>query len=154
MKIEFSVPEKYSSQIKNGMPVEFTLEGSDKAYKANVLAKESSVDEMTRNLRVRAVVVGTDEYLVPGTFAKLVIILGRDENALMVPNNSIIPQARNKEVAVYRGGITKMTEVTTGVRDSTLIQVLTGLNAGDTVITTGLLFLKPGSKVELTKIAN
>jgi len=154
MKIEFSVPEKYSSEISNGLPVEFTLEGNEKTYKANVLAKESSVDETTRNLRVRAIVQGTDAYLVPGTFAKVVMILGRDDNAIMIPNNAVIPQARNKEVAVFNGGITKMTAVTTGIRDSTMIQVTSGLKPGDTLITTGLLFLKPGSPVKLSKIEN
>jgi membrane fusion protein, multidrug efflux system len=154
MKIEFSVPEKYSTQINNGMPVEFTVEGSDKTYKANVLAKESYVDEATRNLRIRAVVQNIDAFMVPGTFAKVNMILGRNDNAMMIPSNSVIPQARNKQVAVYRGGKAFMTDITTGVRDSSQIQVTEGLMPGDTVITTGLLFVKNESKIKLTKIVN
>lgn len=152
MKIEFSVPEKYSTQIRNGMSVIFTLEGSGKTYKANVLAKESYVDEATRNLKIRAVVQNPDEFMVPGTFAKVNMILGRNDNALLVPNNAVVPQARNKQVAVYRGGLAVMTNITTGVRDSSRIQVITGLNAGDTVITSGLLFVKNDSKIKLSKI--
>jgi membrane fusion protein (multidrug efflux system) len=154
MKIEFSVPEKYSSQIKNGMPIDFSIEGSDKTYKANVLAKESYVDEATRNLRIRAVVQNIDAYMVPGSFAKVNMILGRNDNAMMIPSNAVIPQARNKQVAVFRGGISAMTDITTGVRDSSMIQVTSGLNPGDTVITTGLLFVKNDSKIKLTKIVN
>jgi membrane fusion protein (multidrug efflux system) len=152
MKIEFSVPEKYSTQISNGMPVVFTVEGSDKTYRANVLAKESYVDEATRNLRIRAVVQQPDAFMVPGTFAKVNMILGRNNNAFMIPSNAIIPQARNKQVAVYRGGVALMTDITTGVRDSSRIQVTSGLQAGDTVITTGLLFVKNDSKIKLSKI--
>jgi membrane fusion protein (multidrug efflux system) len=152
MKIEFSVPEKYSTQISNGMGVVFTVEGSDKTYRANVLAKESYVDEATRNLRIRAVVQQPDAFMVPGTFAKVNMILGRNNNAFMIPSNAIIPQARNKQVAVYRGGVAAMTDITTGVRDSSRIQVTSGLQAGDTVITTGLLFVKNDSKIKLTKI--
>jgi len=152
MKIEFSVPEKYNTQITNGMGVVFTVEGSDKTYRANVLAKESYVDEATRNLRIRAVVQQPDAFMVPGTFAKVNMILGRNNNAFMIPSNAIIPQARNKQVAVYRGGVAFMTDITTGVRDSSRIQVTTGLQAGDTVITTGLLFVKNDSKIKLSKI--
>ncbi|HLO81975.1 MAG TPA: efflux RND transporter periplasmic adaptor subunit [Chitinophagaceae bacterium] len=154
MKIEFSVPEKYSSQIKNGMPIDFSIEGSDKTYKAYVLAKESYVDEATRNLRIRAVVQNIDAYMVPGSFAKVNMILGRNDNAMMIPSNAVIPQARNKQVAVFRGGLSAMTDITTGVRDSSMIQVTSGLNPGDTVITTGLLFVKNDSKIKLTKIVN
>jgi len=152
MKIEFSVPEKYNTQITNGLPVVFTVEGSDKTYRANVLAKESYVDEATRNLRIRAVVEQPDAFMVPGTFAKVRMILGRNNNAFLVPSNAVIPQARNKQVAVYRSGVAVMTDITTGVRDSSRIQVTSGLQAGDTVITTGLLFVKNESKIKLSKI--
>jgi membrane fusion protein, multidrug efflux system len=154
LKIEFSVPEKYSSQIRNGLSLEFSTEGSSKTYKATILARESSVDETTRNLRIRALVQGVDEFMVPGSFAKVKMILGRNDNALMIPSNSVIPQARNKQVAVYRNGIADMVAITTGARDSTDVQVLTGLKAGDTLITSGLLFVKPQSKIKLTKIVN
>jgi membrane fusion protein (multidrug efflux system) len=110
------------------------------------------VDEATRNLRIRAVVQQPDAFMVPGTFAKVNMILGRNNNAFMIPSNAIIPQARNKQVAVYRGGVALMTDITTGVRDSSRIQVTSGLQAGDTVITTGLLFVKNDSKIKLSKI--
>ena len=155
MKIEFSVPEKYSSQIKNGLTLDFSIDGSSKEYKANILARESSVDENTRNLRIRAIVQGgADQYLVPGTFAKVRMILGENRNAIMIPSNAVIPQARNKQVAVYKGGIAAMVKVETGVRDSTNVQVVDGLSAGDTLVTSGLLFIKPGAKLKLSKIVN
>lgn len=154
MKIEFSVPEKYSSQIRNGLELDFTTEGSDRTYKAAILARESSVDENTRNLKIRAVVKSPDGYLVPGSFAKVRMILGENNQAVMIPSNAVIPQARNKQVAVYRNGEVDMVQITTGVRDSSNIQVVTGLTAGDTLVTTGLLFVKPKAKLKLTKIVN
>jgi membrane fusion protein (multidrug efflux system) len=82
------------------------------------------------------------------------MILGRNDNAIMIPSNAVIPQARNKQVAAYRNGIAKMVKIETGVRDSSMIQVINGLQAGDTLITTGLLFVKPESRIKLTKIVN
>ena len=155
MKIEFSVPEKYSAQINNGLTLDFMLDGSTKSYKANVLAREGSVDQNTRNLRIRAVVQGgADQFLVPGTFAKVGMILGENRNAIMIPSNAVIPQARNKQVALYRGGMASMIDIDTGIRDSSNVQVLSGLKAGDTLVTSGLLFIKPGTKLKLSKIVN
>ena len=65
---------------------------------------------------------------------------------------SIIPQARDKKVIVYRGGKPDFKVVTTGIRDSTFVQIIDGLNVGDTIITTGLLAIRPDSKITLTKV--
>lgn len=152
LKIEFSVPEKYSSQVSNGASLNFTIDGSDKIYGATVSATESKVEENSRSLRVRAVVKGQDKFLVPGAFARVKFILDQNNKALMVPSQAIIPQARNKQLILYRGGKADFETITTGVRDSSNVQVLTGIQPGDTVITTGLLFLKQDAPVQLTKI--
>jgi membrane fusion protein (multidrug efflux system) len=153
-KLEFSVPEKYSAQITPGLPVELLMDGTGNLFTASVLARESSVDQTTRNLRVRALINEDDPLLVPGSFSKVRLILGRNDRAIMIPSNAIIPQARNKQVAVYRSGKASMEQVTTGIRDSSLIQVLSGLNPGDTLITTGLLFVKSGSNIRFSNLKN
>jgi membrane fusion protein, multidrug efflux system len=152
LKIEFSIPEKYSSQLRSGMEVDFNVEGSPHKYKAAVSATESSVEQNTRNLKVRALIRGIDKYLIPGNFAKVTMILGRNENAIMIPSQAIIPIARGKQVVTLKNGIVSFNNITTGVRDSTRVQVLSGLSKGDTLITTGLLFIRPDSKLKLTKI--
>lgn len=152
LKIEFSIPEKYSSQIRNGMEVNFSVEGSPNVYKAAISATESSVEQNTRNLKIRAIVKKGDRYLVPGNFAKVELILGKNENAIMIPSQSIIPVARGKQVVKLKDGQVLFINVTTGVRDSSRVQIIEGLSAGDTLITTGLLFIRPDSKLKLTKI--
>jgi membrane fusion protein (multidrug efflux system) len=152
LKLEFSIPEKYSSQVSQGMPIRFTVEGSDAEYKASVSAKQSSVDLDTRNLTVRAVVNDADSRLVPGSFAKVNIILGRNDRAIMIPSQAILPVARGKQVVLYKGGEVIFRNVLTGVRDSANVQVLDGLTEGDTLLTTGLMFLRPDSKVRLSKV--
>ncbi len=152
MKIEFSIPEKYSAQIKNGLDVNFNIDGSPDTYKATIIATESSVEQNTRNLRVRAAIKSPDKFLIPGNFAKVTVILGRNENAIMIPTESVLPVSRNKQVVVYNGGKANFVSITTGIRDSTRVQVLDGLKMGDTIITTGLLFLRKDSNVKLAKI--
>jgi membrane fusion protein (multidrug efflux system) len=152
LKIDFSIPEKYSAQIRKGMEVDFQLEGSPNTYRAAISATESSVEENTRNLRIRAIIHNPDAYLTPGNFAKVSIIMGRNENAIMIPSMSVIPVARGKQVVVLKNGKPLFTNITTGLRDSTMVQVTEGLKTGDTLITTGLLFIRPDSKLKVTTV--
>ncbi|HEV8282691.1 MAG TPA: efflux RND transporter periplasmic adaptor subunit [Chitinophagaceae bacterium] len=149
LKIQFSVPEKYGSEIKNGQHISFKVNGSPKTFSAAVIATETSIGEDTRSLTVRALVNNNDPALIPGTFANVEMILGNNPNAIMIPNSAVLPQGRKKQVFVFKNNKALPTEITTGVRDSANVQVLTGLFPGDTLITSGLLFLRPGSDVKL-----
>lgn len=152
LRLDFSVPEKYISQAKNGTTVFFHVEGSDVRHAAKINATQSSITENTRNLSVRAIVIGSDATLVPGAFARVTLDFAPDYTALMVPSQAVIPQARGKSLVVYKGGTAKFTEVTTGVRDSVNVQILSGINAGDTIITTGLMSVKPNSKIIIKRV--
>jgi membrane fusion protein (multidrug efflux system) len=70
----------------------------------------------------------------------------------VIPTQAVIPQARNKRVILYRDGVAKFEIISTGLRDSSFVQITEGLKAGDTVLTTGLLAIKPDSKVTLSKV--
>jgi membrane fusion protein (multidrug efflux system) len=152
MKIQFSVPERYGSQLKNGMNVSFRVDGSPKEFTASILATESTVEESTRSMTARALVKQKDVVLLPGAFAQVTIILGENEKALMVPNSVIIPSGRAKQLFTYEGGKAMMKEVVTGVRDSTNVEVVSGIDQGDTVITSGILFLRDKMDVTLGEV--
>jgi len=145
LKLDFSVPEKYSSEIKPGTKVQFTLQGDDQKYDAEVIASEQGIDYSTRNLKARAVVKNPSPSLVPGAFATVELRLKQIEQALMIPTQAVIPQEKDKRVIVASQGKAKFVIVKTGIRNSSRINVMGGINSGDTIITTGLLFLKPGS---------
>lgn len=152
LKLDFTLPEKFTNSFTIGQSVNFTTEGNPKTYTAKVIAAESGVAENTRSLNIRAVVTNNDGKLLPGTFAKVATNFNTDPNGLMVPSQSILPQARGKKVIIYRGGVASFTDVVTGLRDSAFVQIISGVKEGDTVITTGLLSLKPDAKVSITKI--
>ncbi|OQP58057.1 efflux transporter periplasmic adaptor subunit [Niastella vici] len=152
LKLEFTVPEKYSEAMRRGRQVSFTIAGADAMFNATVLATESNIEATTRTLKVRAVVQGRHNLLVPGAFAKVALQLGKNDHSLIVPSQAVIPQARNKSVIVYKGGKPNFTVITTGIRDSSYVQVLDGVKEGDTVITTALLAIRPESKIKLSKV--
>lgn len=152
LKLDFSIPEKYGPSIQNGSSVSFTIDGIRQAFQGTVYASEPSVDEETRNLRVRARVSNNNARLRPGTFAKVTLAI-QNERGLVVPTQAVIPQTRGKQVVVIRDGKAVFQDVTTGIRTASAIQILSGVQQGDTVATTGLLFLKPDGPVKVTKVA-
>lgn len=154
LKLDFTVPERYINQINNSKVVNFKVDGSDKTYAARVIATESNVTQDTRTLQVRAAVQGTTAGLVPGNFATVRLNFEPDPNAIVIPSQAIIPQARGKKVYVYNDGKASFIDVTTGIRDSANVQITEGLKVGDTVLITGLLALKPDAKVMLGKVVN
>ena len=145
-KLSFSVPEKYSSDIKPGMKVIFNIEGSESTYTATV------IESQTRNLKILATVTDQKNNLVPGSFAKVQLTLGENKSAVNIPSQAIIPSARTKQVVIYKNGSPSFVNITTGIRTADNVQVKTGLSVGDTVITTGLLFIRKDSKLKLNKI--
>ncbi len=152
LKLEFSVPEKYAKNISKGYIVKFKVDGGKKMHEAVVLATEGNVDQNTRTLKIRAIVPGNDAELVPGIFAKVNLQLGQDSLALMVPSQALIPQARNKQVIIFRKDSAQFTVVETGLRDSAYVQILKGLHAGDTIVTTGLMAVRPTTKIKISKV--
>lgn len=151
LKLDFNVPEKYSSQVKTGMKANFTIEGSENKYEATIMATEG-IDATTRNLKVRAIVDNNNAILIPGAFANVLLKLNENKHALMVPTQAIIPQERNKTVIVAKNGKAVFIPVKTGVRQDSFVEVLNGVEAGDTIATTGILFLKPGAVLKFPKI--
>lgn len=152
LKLEFTVPEKYGIKMQPGNTVSFTVDNNTETYSAKIIATENNIAEDTRSLRVRAVVDKTSPQLIAGAFVKVQITLDKNDTALMIPSQAVIPRARNKEVIVYKNGTASMATVVTGVRDSSMVEITSGLKSGDTIIITGLLTVKPGSKVSLSKV--
>jgi membrane fusion protein (multidrug efflux system) len=154
LKLSFALPEQYSNLLKEGDLVHFTVEGTETIFGAIVTAKENFIDAATRTLRVIATIDHPNENLTIGKFADVRISFGKTNLALMVPTQCIIPQARFKKVVTVQKGIAKLVTVTTGIRDSSFVEITSGLQTGDTILATGLLTTKEGSPVKINSIIN
>lgn len=152
LKIDFTIPEKYINSIHNGDVVHFTVQGSDDVYSAKVYATESSVEVNNRSLVVRARVFGKTAGLVPGAFAKVNVGFAPDNHAMFVPSQAVVPTIKSKQIILYKNGQAVFTDVEIGARDSARVEITQGLKAGDTIITTGMMIVKPDSKIEIGKI--
>ena len=152
LKLDFSIPEKYSPEIKTGMIINFKLNNDEKIFKASIIATETGIDKNTRNLRIRALVNDSSAKLVAGSFANVSLRLRENKNAMLIPTKAVIPSARKKSVIIAKDGLAIMKEIKTGVRKTSEIEVIDGLSAGDTIVTSGLLFLKEGMPVIFSSV--
>jgi membrane fusion protein (multidrug efflux system) len=150
LKITFSIPEKYANQVKMNSYLSFKVAGSTKEYSAKVYAIEPEVEVATRTLKVRAIAENKDGKLLPGTFANVELPLDIIKDAIVVPTEAIIPVQNGKKVFISEKGMAKEIMVETATRTDASILVLSGLKAGDTIITSGVMSLKNEVPVKIT----
>ena len=154
VKIDFSVPERYISRVNIGDNISFDVQGIDSTFTGEVYAIEPRIDLQTRTLQIRALSQNDDQLLYPGAFANIVLILDEIDDALMVPTISVVPELNSQKVYVVRNGVIEQARIETGIRTSDKVQIISGVARGDTVLTTGLLQVNPGTEVDITKISN
>ena len=147
IKLDFSVPERYSPVVRPGLKIDFITGDGNNQYEATVFATEKGIDPTTRSLKVRALVDGGSPELLSGAYANVTVRLRETKNALLIPTSAIIPQEDRKTVIVARGGKAHFTEIQTGIRQSSNIEVIKGIQFGDTIIINGLQFLKKDAKL-------
>ncbi len=153
-KIEFAIPARYSAQVKPGEKIYCRVENDLTIYEGLVYAVEPKIDSDTRTLKIRAQADNQSGSLLPGQFVKVELILKSQDNALLVPTEAVIPDQGGKKVFIFNSGKAKEIKIETGIRTESSLEVLSGLKAGDTIITTGILQLRQGLDVEVIKIQN
>lgn len=152
IKVEFAVPEKYAHLVTIGKSQRFTVQSDTATYVATVVAKESKMNEQTRTLLVEAIGANPQGRLVSGQSARLNLALHTANDALKVPSQALMPSAQGYAVYVAKNNKVQLAPVVIGQRGAQEVQIISGLNKGDTVITSNLLRLMPGADVALVKI--
>lgn len=153
IKIDFTIPEEYSNLIKKQATVEVeTDEISKSRKKAVIIATEPQVNQNTRNLKVRAIL--QDGKINPGAFVKVYVASSLDKKAIMVPTSSIIANDINKQLILVKNGKAIFTTVLTGLREVDNVEIIKGVNVGDSVVVTGVLFARPNAPIKVRSVKN
>ncbi len=151
-KIDFSVPAKYARQVGRGSRVQFTVEGSNAQRIGTVYAVEPKVDPATRTLLLRAVSPNPNHALVPGSFARIELVLSARGNAISIPTEALIPEQNGQKVFVVRNHKAESVPVEIGLRTDRSVEIRKGLHTGDSLITSGIQLVKPGGEVEVRMV--
>lgn len=152
LKVEFSVPERYANQMKKGTNLDFKIEGKLDAFSAKVYAVESAIDPNLHQFTARALYPNSNHTLLPGRYASILLKKEEIPNAIAIPTEAIKPEMGKDYVYLYKSGKAEPVEVTTGIRTDAEVQIVRGLQMGDTILTSGTLQLRMGLPVTLDKI--
>lgn len=152
LKIEFSVPERYAGIVKDGSNLNFSIDGQLKTFTAKVYATESHVDPITHTFAMRGMYPNTDGKLMPGRFANVNLKTQEINDAITIPSEAIVPEMGIDKVYLYKSGKAEPVTITKGIRNEARVQVLKGLELGDTIITSGTLQLRTGLSVTLDEV--
>lgn len=153
VKIEFSVPERYASEVATGDKVSFSRsEDGIKSRTGEVYAVEPRINTETRTLTIRALSDNKDRKLLPGMFVRIKLVLDVSDNSIMIPAQSLIPEMEGYKVFVVEGGKAVEKKIDTGMRTENMVEVTKGLVPGDSVLTTGILQVRNGSPVRVTEV--
>ena len=115
---------------------------------ATIFAIEPQINATTRNIKVRAQLQGS---MLPGAYVKVYVPETNKKLSIMVPTNVIIPESKNKQIAIVKKGMAQLVDVETGYRTAGAVEITKGLNVGDSVIVAGMLFVRQGSKIKVGK---
>ncbi|EKB48301.1 putative efflux pump periplasmic linker ttgA precursor [Cecembia lonarensis LW9] len=139
--------------VQLGSKIFFTNEAGGEDVEGTVYAYEPNIDAGTRTLRLRATSPNRDRRFLPGMFVRIRYVLGIQEDALMVPSESIIPELSGYKVfIVNEEGKVEERQVSIGTRTDRYVQIVSGVNEGDLVLTTGVLQVRGGMPVNYNKI--
>ena len=147
LKIEFSVNESEVNNVKAGTPLTFTFDNDLNKYQATVYAVESNLDRQTLTLKARALYANPGGRLKPGLSTNVEIKLQEIKNTLVIPSLSTVAEMGRDIAYVYKNGVAHQVVVKKGMRTASSIQVLNGLNVGDTLLVTGVMQLRDGLPV-------
>jgi len=149
LKIEFSISERYAGEITPGFPITFTVDGVNQTFAANVYAIDPKVNIDTRMIAVRALYPNRNNELKPGRFGRITAQLSEIAEAIAIPTEAVIAEMEGERVFIYKGGKAELRMIDIGLRTESHVQVHSGLQFGDTLLTTAILQLRQGLPVQL-----
>ena len=151
LKVDFRVPEIYMKQVQVGQSLEVALDAlPGKTYEGKVFAINPLVDSTGRSIVIRAQVKNADTSLRPGMFARVRLITRDSQDALVIPEQAIVPQGEEQYVFRIVDGKALRTKVAVGQRRDGKVEVLGGVSGGDTIVSAGQLKLRDGTPVAVT----
>ncbi|MCL2290610.1 MAG: efflux RND transporter periplasmic adaptor subunit [Bacteroidetes bacterium] len=147
LKLEFAIPERYGSLYLPGKKIYFQTEVSPQELEAVVYAIDPEVDIDTRTITVRGLYNNAAGKLSAGMFARINLIVNQSNETLLIPSQAVVQEMEGAKVWMISNGRAKSQPITTGYRTEKQVEVLSGLQAGDTIMITGLMQVREGIAV-------
>ncbi|MDH4126274.1 MAG: efflux RND transporter periplasmic adaptor subunit [Gammaproteobacteria bacterium] len=148
LRVEFSVPETLLAKVQPGLPIDVRVDAyPDEVFSGEIVAISPSSDIQGHNLQVRANLPNKELKLRPGLFVRVNVTLGARENVILIPEQAIWPIGQDKTVFVVADGQAHMRVVRIGERQPGTVEIVSGLDVGEEIVTAGQMKLYDGAAV-------
>lgn len=151
LRVDFSLAETLLAKIRPGLAVSISTDAyPGQSFEGRITAVAPRADVAGHSIEVRASLSNSDLLLRPGLFVRVQVYLDRRQDAVVVPEEAIWPVGREKIVYVVRDGTARQRVVTLGERQPGFVEIVSGLDAGEVVVTAGQMKLQDGATVQPT----
>ncbi|MBI5768991.1 MAG: efflux RND transporter periplasmic adaptor subunit [Verrucomicrobia bacterium] len=152
--VDFTLPQQTIGRVAAGQTVRVQVDAfPDRVFEGTIAAIAPRVSDATRSLSLRATVPNRDEALRPGMFGRVEVLLPGNERTIVLPGAAVVYNPYGNFVYVVENGVARQRFIQTGPQRGNLIAVVSGLNAGETVVTSGQIKLRNGSPVRVDNSA-
>ena len=152
LKVDFRIPQKAVSQVRLGQAIELSLDAyPGERFKGTIIALNPRLDEIGRSQAIRAQVDNQDQRLKPGQFVKVSVILAERPQALLIPEEAVMPMGQLLFVNLVVDGKVERRQIRIGQRLRGKAEVVEGLQGDETLISAGWQKVAPGREVRMVK---
>lgn len=153
LKVDFRIPQKAVSQIRLKQTIEISLDAyPGERFSGEIFAINPRLDEAGRSQAIRAHISNREGRLSPGQFVRVSVILAERPDALVIPEEAVMPVGERLLVNLVVGGKVELREVTLGKRLNGKVEVVSGLQGGETLISAGWQKVRAGSPVRIKAV--
>lgn len=150
LKVDFRIPERFLSSLRTGQEIRVRVDAfPGRTFEGRVYAIDPQIDPGGRSIAIRARIDNPARELRPGLFARVRLIVDVRPDALVVPEQAIVPRGESRYVFRIVDGRAMLTEVRIGQRTGGAVEIVDGLDEGDTVVTAGHLKIRDGVPVSV-----
>jgi membrane fusion protein (multidrug efflux system) len=148
----FRVPERYAERLEVGQSVRFTVAAVNRDFSGTVDFVDPVVQLPSRTILIKAQVPNPDRVLMPGMFVEAMLATEVRPEAVVIPEDAILPLGTETYVWVVSEGTVSRRAVTLGVRTTGFVEIRDGVTAGEAVVVGGLQQMSEGAQVEPTLV--
>jgi membrane fusion protein (multidrug efflux system) len=151
LKVDFTLAQQHKKSLEIGQMLSVLV--ANDTLKAKIYAISPVIDTQSRTFGVRAILDQPDKNtIMPGSYAEVLISENFIQDALLIPTQAVVPSINDQTVYLYKNGKAQRNVIEMGDRTSDKVLVLKGIEAGDTVITSGLLMIKEGMDLQIQSL--
>jgi membrane fusion protein (multidrug efflux system) len=158
IEVKGEISEIYLDKLYPGMPVRVVVDGlyspsnnQGRSYETSLKEIGATVDPKHRTIEITVQIDNFKYQLKPGLFARMQVIFTRKEKVISIPQTSIISKPDGDHIFIIKNDRAHLQKIKTGIKDDGMVEIISGLDKKDVIVSTGQNQLSGGEKINIQK---